>query len=392
MSSLRVLPLVAMSAMCTPGNHAESRVVVRAEPCLNAICARPLPGRRRSREGERMKKLWRRLNRPYLTANSGTSGTGTEVDRAKLRQRRPRPTITSQEAARRFRAHALEEKGHDDVLRIGLKDSFWSDVYHHALTAGWPQFLFSSLCGYLAANLIFAAFYELAVSQISSPRPLSLLDLFFFSVQTLSTVGYGVMAPVGPVANAIVSVEVLVGMMVNALATGLVFARFARPRARLMFGRNAVISDENKVSALCVRVANQRRSMILSVDAEIALSLLRQTADGHLVREFHPLQLVQAHVPVLRFAFVIAHVIDADSPLTRHSLAALAEDEAEIIVTVTGTDEATGQSVFARTAYRVDQILINHRFVDMVRSNPTGRIAVDFSRFHDTEAHAPAPE
>ncbi|BAH99035.1 ATP-sensitive potassium transporter [Acetobacter pasteurianus NBRC 101655] len=297
-------------------------------------------------------------------------------------------SLSTREAAKRFRAHALvEEKGHHDVVRVGLKDSVWTDLYHHALTASWPAFTAVAVFSYLLINFIFALLYMVAPDQITSDGQHTLLSLFFFSVQTLSTVGYGGMTPVGIYANAIVSLEVFIGMMLTAVATGLLFARFARPRARIMFSNTAVVSSESGIPALCIRIANLRVSVILSVDVEVALSRLVMGENGHLVRKFDQLLLVQSHVPVLRFAFVMAHVIGPDSPLHGKTMAELEAEEAEIIVTVTGTDEALGQTVFARTAYRFDRVRNNHRFVDIVVSRPDGRIAVDYTRFHDVEQH-----
>ena len=296
--------------------------------------------------------------------------------------------LSSHDVMRRFRDHMLaNEKSHSDIIRVGVKDSVWTDLYHHALTASWPAFMAIAVVTYLLVNLFFALLYAVAPDQISNLGPHTLLSLFFFSVQTLSTVGYGGMTPVGSYANTIVSVEVFLGMMVTALMTGVIFARFARPRARVMFSDKAVISNEGGIPALCVRIANQRISVILSVDIEVALSRLVMSDSGHLVRKFDQLLLVQSHVPVLRFAFVLAHVIGPDSPLHGKTPAGLEAQSAEIIITVTGTDEALGQTVFARTAYRFDRVHHNHRFVDIVLSRPDGRIAVDYSRFHDVEEH-----
>lgn len=298
-----------------------------------------------------------------------------------------RPLAHSRDAIRRFRAHVLEHKGHDNVERVGLKDSIWADFYHHTLTANWPTVVVWAIGIYVLVNFLFALLYALVPGQITCPHPPTLLDLFFFSVQTLSTVGYGVMAPTGPIANGIVSFEVLIGMMINALATGTIFARIARPRARVIFSSRAVISKESGVPALCIRIANCRKSVILSLDVEVALSRLILSPSGHLVRQFDQLLLVQSHVPVLRFAFVVAHVISPTSPLANQTAEELKEEEAEIIVTVTGTDEAMGQTVFARTAYGFDRILHNHRFVDIIDPRPDGGLSVDYSRLHETEIH-----
>lgn len=130
--------------------------------------------------------------------------------------------FTTNEAVRRFRAHALvEEKSHRDVVRVGLRDSVWTDLYHHALTASWPAFAYTAVISYFLINLFFAVLYWFAPDQVTGDGQHTLLSLFFFSVQTLSTVGYGGMAPIGLYANTVVSFEVLVGMMINALATGL---------------------------------------------------------------------------------------------------------------------------------------------------------------------------
>ncbi|WP_407066047.1 ion channel [Acetobacter sp.] len=344
-------------------------------------------------EGE-MKRIWRRLNERRSSSFRETQ----RDERHETRVHAPpvggasgktKRHVSTKEAIRRFRTHAFDEKKHADVVRLGVKDALWSDLYHHALTASWMAFTFWAFMSYVLVNLLFALLYALVPGEVTGSHPLSFLDLFFFSVQTLSTVGYGGMVPSGVVANVIVSFEVLLGMMVNALAAGAVFARIARPRARIIFSDRAVISDENGVPALCIRIANCRRSLILSVDAEVALSRLIVTHDGHLERRFEPLTLVQAHVPVLRFAFVLAHVVTEVSPLHRYSLEELKAEEAEIIVTVTGTDEAMGQTVFARTAYAFDKVLHNHRFVDIIHTRPSGGLSVDYSRFHDIEAHIP---
>ncbi|MBB2206193.1 ion channel [Gluconacetobacter takamatsuzukensis] len=281
--------------------------------------------------------------------------------------------------------HALEERGHDNIVRVGHADRAWSDFYHHALTIRWSSFFWYALASYVLVNTLFALLYMMVPRQVAGTRPGMFWDYFFFSIQTFSTVGYGVMAPVGPAAHAIASCELLGGMILNAVGTGLVFARFARPRARVMFSNSALIRKDGETSHLSVRVANQRLSPILSVDAELFLSRLIVQPNGRLARQFDPLVLVQAHIPVLRFTFSLLHVIDDHSPLHGLTVEELRKEEAEIVLTVTGTDEVSGQSVFARTAYGFDRVLYNHRFVDIIDASADGRITVDYTRFHATE-------
>ncbi|WP_244890801.1 ion channel [Acidocella aminolytica] len=146
---------------------------------------------------------------------------------------------------KKFRHHRLEDRGHDNIVRVGLVDRMWSDLYHHALTVRWSTFLWSSLFLYIAINVCFASLYMMTPGQIGGVQPSAFWDLFFFSVQTLSTVGYGAMAPTGPMAHVIVSFELLVGMMLNAVATGLVFARFSRPKPQVMFSDRALMHSED---------------------------------------------------------------------------------------------------------------------------------------------------
>ncbi|GBQ66432.1 ATP-sensitive potassium transporter [Ameyamaea chiangmaiensis NBRC 103196] len=307
-----------------------------------------------------------------MAHETGTADTGTARSRASLLNRLRHH-------------HALEDRGHDNIVRLGQADRVWSDLYHHALTMRWSTFLLWSLGFYTVINVVFALLYMTAPGQIVGARAGHFSDFLFFSVQTLSTVGYGLLAPVGLRAHAIVSVELLAGMLLNAVATGLVFARFSRPRARVMFSNRALLRTDDGTTHLSVRMANRRLSPILSVDVEMFLARLVVQPNGRLARQFVPLVLVQSHIPVLRFAFPLLHVVDDTSPLRTLSAAELRMEDAEIIVTLTGTDEMSGQSVFARTAYGFDQVLHNHRFVDIIDAAPNGRITVDYTRFHATE-------
>jgi len=289
-----------------------------------------------------------------------------------------------------YKYRKLEEQTHNNVVVTGLVDHFWGDLYHHALTISWRAFLCWSIFFFIGINLGFSLLYALVPGEISNLRPGHWQDFFFFSVQTFSTVGYGGMTPTGTFANAIVSVEVFIAIMINALGTGLVFARFSRPTARVLFSNKAVVSTVDDTRTMSVRVANCRRSVILSMDMEMALSRLVQGEAGRYFRRFDPLPLIQAHSPLLRFTTMATHVIDDRSPLNGLKLDELRKEEAEIIITITGIDEVTSQSIFARTAYTFDNILHDHHFVDIIGITQDGRISVDFSRFHHTEEHMPA--
>jgi len=185
-------------------------------------------------------------------------------------------------------------------------------------------------------------------------------------------------------ANLVVTIETAVGLMFLALATGLVFARFSRPTARLLFSRVAVIGPQNGRPTLSFRVANVRRNQILQ--GEVAVSLLRdeRTTEGVLIRRFYELKLTRYRSPVLAMTFTVMHEIDHDSPLSGATAASLEGDNAELVVTASGIDETIAQQVHARTSYLPDEILWNHRFVDVIGWTEDGRRVIDYRRFHDT--------
>jgi inward rectifier potassium channel len=192
------------------------------------------------------------------------------------------------------------------------------------------------------------------------------------------------MSPATIYANPLMTVETAVGLMFVALTTGLVFARFSRPTARVLFSRVAVIGPHNGKPTLFVRLANQRRNQMLA--AQVALTLVRDelTDEGLLQRRFYDLKLVRDRSPIFAMTFTVMHEIDVDSPLHGGSPERLAEHNAELVVTTSGIDETLVQPVHARTSYLPTEILWGHRFVDVIGYTEDGRRAIDYRRFHDT--------
>jgi inward rectifier potassium channel len=259
------------------------------------------------------------------------------------------------------------------------------DLYHVALRLSWPSFLLGGALLYLAANAGFALLYLVEPGAIANARPGSFRDAFFFSVQTIATLGYGVMAPATFYANLVVTAETGSGLLLLAVATGLVFARFSLPTARMLFSRVAVIGPYNGSPTLSLRVANQRRNQIL--EAEVAAMLLRdeKTVEGTLIRRFYDLKLARTRTPVFALTFTVMHEIDHTSPLHGATAASLAAENAELIVTASGVDETIATRVHARTSYLPHEILWHHRFADVIGWTDDGCRVVDYRRFHDTE-------
>ncbi len=181
----------------------------------------------------------------------------------------------------------------DETLAVGLPRPWLRDVYHHTLRIGWCRFLLLGGLLYIALNLGFALLYLAQPGAIANARPGSFADAFFFSVQTVASIGYGQMYPATTYANLVMTVEAASGLLILALATGLVFARFSRPTARILFSRVAVIGPHNGRPTFSFRLANQRRNQILQ--AEVAVTLLRdeQTAEGVMLRRFYELSLTR---------------------------------------------------------------------------------------------------
>ncbi len=272
----------------------------------------------------------------------------------------------------------------DEIRAIGLHRPWYGDFYHFALHLTWPRFLLASMAFYFATNTLFALLYLAQPGAIANAEPGSFADAFFFSVETIATIGYGVMAPATVYANIVMTIEAGIGLMLVAIGPGLVFPRFSRPRARVLFSRVAVIGPHNGSPTLSLRIANQRHNQILQ--AEVAVALLRDevTAEGAWIRRFYDLKLMRYRSPVFGMTFTVMHEIDRDSPLHGATAASLTAINAELVVTASGIDETLAQRVHARASYMPHEILWGHRFVDVFGWTDDGRRVIDYRQFHDT--------
>jgi inward rectifier potassium channel len=278
------------------------------------------------------------------------------------------------------------------VVAIGLRNPWLSDLYHSLLTLPWWAFLLGLAFVYLGLNVLFATLYLRGDGAIANARPGAFSDAFFFSVETLSTIGYGQMSPATLYGNVVMTVEALFGLTLLAVVAGLVFARVSRPTARVIFSKAAVVTAYNGVPTLSFRLANQRRNQILEAQVSVTLVRDERTAEGEWMRRFYDLQLARQRSPVFAMTFTVMHPIDPASPLWNATAASLAAEAAEIVVTVTGIDETLSQAVHARTSYLAREVLWGHRFADVFTQTEDGRLAIDYRRFHDTEPdQLPAP-
>ena len=293
--------------------------------------------------------------------------------------------------SRESRQRLLNRDGSFNVNRTGLGFLESFAPYHQLLTTTWPGFLGVVALLYLVLNLIFAvAFVACGPDALLGPGAGMLggrfSQAFFFSVQTFATIGYGQIGPNGFAANLVVTVEALVGLMYQAIATGLLFARFARPTASVLFSRSAVVGPYSNGLGLMFRIANRRRNEIIQLEAQVLFSELEPDRSGGSVRRYTLLPLERNKVTFFPLSWTIVHPIDAASPLAGRTREELERTEAEILVLLSGIDEAFEQTVHARSSYRADEIVWNARFRSMfLPIDGRSRVSVDITRVHEIE-------
>jgi len=286
--------------------------------------------------------------------------------------------------------YSTTEARRPDIIILGAERRGLTDLYHQVLTMpawGLPLLLVSV---YLGANTIFAGLYMLT-GGVGNMRHGSFADAFFFSVQTISTIGYGAMTPTSVAANVVVTVEAFFGLGLVAVSTGLIFARFSRATARVMFSRVAVINEFEGKPTLMFRAANQRGNQIL--EAEVMLNLLRQvsTKEGHIYRRFQELKVERARTPMFALTWTVMHTIDETSPLYGATAADLKAWQAEVVIVLSGADDIFAQRIHARHSYMPEDIVWNKQFADVISEDDEGARVVDYGKFHDLE-DMPAPE
>lgn len=285
------------------------------------------------------------------------------------------------------RAHFVRRPGESEsVLVLQKKRPTFDDFYHRALTISWSRLALMTGVTYLVVNAFFAALYLLQPNSIAGAHPGSFADAFFFSVQTMGTIGYGVLSPATVYANMLVTCESILGMVTVAVATGLVFARISIPTAKIRFGRYAVVNPFQAIPTLHFRIANERRNKILQAEVTVTLLRFETTAEGVLMRRFYDLELVRSKSPVFELSFSLMHAITAASPLADATPASLEAQQAELVITVAGLDETMGQTIHARYSYQWDEVLWNHRFADIFARSGVMGTALDMDRFDAVEA------
>ncbi|WP_245334779.1 ion channel [Bradyrhizobium mercantei] len=274
--------------------------------------------------------------------------------------------------------------GNREVVTEGLELSFWADISHRCMTASWPGFIGGAALVFIGFNAIFALFYWLGDHPIANVPDGQYIDYLYFSIETLSTAGYGDMHPQTHYGHFIATIELFTGIFSMSLMTGLIFARFSRPSARLLFADNPVISNHDDQPTLMIRLANERHNIIANATARLWLFKNDLSKEGMSYRRFFELPLVRSESPALALSWTVFHVIDQDSPLHGLDAADLEAINAGLGLIVSGYDDVAAQTVHARKSYEHSDIRFGHRYAEILRATDDGRLRIDYSRFHET--------
>lgn len=294
------------------------------------------------------------------------------------------------EVARGTRRRLLNRDGSFNVVLEGLNPISSLGLFNWLLRISWTRFLAFIAGSYIAINALFAVAF-----LICGPNALEstggyfaghpFYRAFFFSVDTFATIGYGNIVPVGVIPNTLVTIEALLNIVGVALATGVMFARFSRPSARIIYSRKAIVAPYRGTSALEFRIANARSSQLIDVQVQAILTKVERT-DGSSIRRFYELELERNRVVFFPLSWTVVHPITPNSPMWGLKHEDLVRADAELLVLLIATDETLSQTVHSRSSYEADEIVWGAKFANMfMRNESEGIVGMNLSRIHDIE-------
>ena len=273
----------------------------------------------------------------------------------------------------------------NEVRIEGLPRGLWLDLYHFCMTITWPRLFGVFAACFVVFNLMFAILYHAAPGSIANLNPAGYLGAFFFSVETLATVGYGDMHPATLYGHVVASVQIFVGTLYLALLAGIVFSRFSRPTARFQFAKVAVIRPLDGKATLMFRSANARHNGIIEASARLRMLHDSSSREGHRMRRITDLKLMREEHPLFMLGWTLMHVIDESSPLAHETAESLDAKKATFMLTLRGTDETTGQLLMGRCEYQSAALRWNHSFRDVLAPDAEGRMIYDYGVFDQVD-------
>ena len=292
--------------------------------------------------------------------------------------------LDTQALAGQFRA--LNKDGTFNVKKTNIRFSEKINIFHPLVNMSWSRFMVLIVSCYFMVNIAFAGVYmAIGVEHLTDITGLSrfeqFMEAFFFSAQTVTTLGYGRVAPVGIPANSVAAIESMLGLLAFALATGLLYGRFSKPTARIRYSAHAVVAPYHDINGFMLRVVNPLDNHLLEVEATLTLSMKRKDSD---LREFHQLELERARVVFFPTTWTIVHPITPSSPLYGLTEEEFRERDPEFIIMLRAFDESFSQTVYSRSSYKAHEVYWGRKFVYVARPEK-GRLTVDVSRIDETE-------
>ncbi len=284
---------------------------------------------------------------------------------------------------------ALNKDGTFNIKKTNIPFFERLNFFHTLVTMKWSHFFAFILIGYFISNLFFATIYTIIgvenLTGIEGVNPFGqFMEAFFFSAQTITTLGYGRVAPIGLPANIIAAIESLLGLLSFALATGLLYGRFSKSISRIRYSDKAVIAPYQDINGFMFRVVNPQKNQLLEVEVNVSLSMKRDSSD---LRNFYSLELERSKIVFFPSLWTVVHPIDSSSPLHSLSKAAILEKDVEFIVMIKAFDESSSQTVFSRSSYKASEMVWGEKFVYLAKQD-NGKLTIDVSRINETETAA----
>lgn len=275
--------------------------------------------------------------------------------------------------------------GRREIFTQGASRAVAHDLFHHFMTVSWPRLFGTLIAFFLSFDVLFGLLYDLVPGCIANLNPPGFAGAFFFSVETLATVGYGDMHPQTLYGHVVAMIEIFTGLLLLALITGLMFARFSRPKARFLFARHGVVRPIDGRTTLMFRAANARQNIVQEATAQLRMMRNEVTVEGYRIRRITDLPLQRSQHPMFVLGWNLMHVIDRTSPLWTETAASLLANDTVFLLNVSGTDETTGQVLMARAEYPSGSIRWNQTFRDILEVGTDGVMRFDYAKFHDVE-------
>jgi len=273
--------------------------------------------------------------------------------------------------------------GTREISTEGITRPIFQDLYHYFMTVSWPQLFGTFAAFFLGFDLLFGFLYHLMPGSIANLNPPGFAGAFFFSVETLATVGYGDMHPQTLYGHVVAMIEIFIGLMSLALITGIMFARFSRPRARFLFTKNVVVRPIDGKLTLVIRAANLRQNVVQDASAKLRMLRDEITRENFRIRRVIDLPLLRSQHPMFVLGWTIMHVIDESSPLISETAESLKNTGASFVLSVSGTDETTGQQLMSRAEYSHSDVRWNAAFRDFLEESEDGTLRLDYGKFND---------